>query len=283
MTVYRSQRARREVLTLLDRTWPGAGARFQHAADLGWSWADHSTPFLAIDRQAPVAHAGVLRVPLRVQGEAHRVNAIHGVCTHPDHRRRGHGHRVLSEALAFCDAQGETTFLNTSIPGYYEPFGFRAIVEQRWRVAPAGEHRPGRPLSWQDEADVALLHALLPERAPLSDALTGVDPGWLFAIDAMLERAVLTTVPDTDAIVVYGVEGTTVQVFDCVARDLPPLDRLLAALPPARRVALCFSPDRFAPRLSTPVAGAYDDGSVLMVRGPWPAEHGVMLPILYRC
>ncbi len=69
----------------------------------------------------------------------------------------------------------------------------------------------------------------------------------------------------------FALEGTRLVLSDVVARELPPLERLLSQLaPPVDEVEFHFSPDGFAVD-ARPQPFRFD-GDYYMVRGPFAAE-----------
>jgi len=106
------------VAALLDRGWPALPPAITRAGALGFHWTAVSTPFVHRDDGRVVAHAGVIEQPLIVAGERRWVGFIHGVCTDPAHRRRGHAHALMEAALAHCRERSATQVLTTQIPDF---------------------------------------------------------------------------------------------------------------------------------------------------------------------
>ena len=117
------------VLPLLDRVFTGFGEREQEARRRGLRWEDVSVPFLVTIEGRPVSHVGLLEVPVVIDGVETVLGGIHAVATHPDHRRRGHYQRVMTEALAFADERYETLVLSAGEPFLYEPEGVLRLLQ----------------------------------------------------------------------------------------------------------------------------------------------------------
>ncbi len=275
--LYADPAMRRHIAHLLDVVFGKLGERIAIAEGLGASWYEVSTPFVALSDGTPIAHVGVIEFPLVFEGERRTVAGVHGVCTHPDHRGRGHIRRLLRDALAHIDARGlATAQLTTDSPGIFTSAGFRDAPMTRFEIAPVPRRRdlpPLRKLDAVNDADVALLWRLLGSRAPVSRRLGVVEPGWLLVINEVLVTAGLERIfvaDDLDAALVCVLSDDTLRVYDVVAAELPPLDELLARLPLShRRVELWFTPDRFDVDVRARHAETDDH---LMVRGPYPPE-----------
>jgi hypothetical protein len=180
----------------------------------------------------------------------------------------------MEAALAWALPRFDLLELTTSAPELYEPFGFRRVPLSRFRIDQPGGGRGGAtPVRPDDPADLARLHALLAERAPVSEICAPRDPGWLLGIDEVLgdpDLGDLRWLDDLDALVAWSLRDGLLVVYDIVARELPPLADVLDHAPPHHGVELTFTPDRFdcAPRI---VCGPTED--VYMVRearASWP-------------
>jgi predicted GNAT family acetyltransferase len=107
-----------EMLALAKLTEPGPFRTRTHA--LGQFWGFHENGML-------VAMAGE-RMRLPGYGE------VSAVCTHPDHRGRGHAARLLQFVAAQIEARGDTPILhsyagNTGAIRLYEALGFETRIE----------------------------------------------------------------------------------------------------------------------------------------------------------
>jgi len=266
------------VRALYEAVWPGLPRRLEIAARCGWEWHRESEAFVDLEGGAPVAHAGVLAIPMVLSGERVTVAGIHAVGTHPDHRGRGHAHAAIAAAAAFARERFSAAQLTTGKPWLFAGHGFRSHVLQSFTVPrPAPSRRPlesgFRSLSPDVPSDVALLQRILPAREPVSLRVAAVDPGWLFGIDEVLATwgfARLAYAEDLDAVVAWEVQDGRLRLLDVAAARLPPLAELLARLPgEGERAALCFTPDRFEVEVleSEPAW----PGEFLMTLGDWDA------------
>lgn len=287
-----------DIASLLDRVWPGLRAAIALGERLGFAWSDISTPFVRRERGRVVAHVGVIALDLMIEGRRRTVGAVHAVCTDPEARGRGLARAVMEEVLHHAAGRWETLVLTTTIPAFYEAFGFRAIGEHRFacEVAPRRPRGvPARPLDVAAADDVRRLRWLLRERAPVSSRLGVLERGEVFVLAELLARGDFSGaryLADLDAVVACVVQGDTLVLHDVVARELPPLDALRERVAPAaRRVVAFFTPDRLdAPFVAEPydraraVAEGRDWFVGLMARGPLAIAGGpFMMPFAARC
>jgi len=287
--IYSDPQMRQRVYELLDTAWPGISEKIRLASAAGAHWHEVSTPFVRFDGPRAISHAGVLEIPLVVDGESLTVAGVHAVCTHPDYRRRGYSRQVMEEALACCDARFKTAILTTDEPLLYTRYGFRVVPEHRFEAeVPRVQRRKSgfRKLSDASPADVALLRRLLRRRAPVSDVLGVLEAGEIFVINEILSRRRFERIhyaEDLDLVAVYEVTGRTLRLYDLVAADIPSLKAVVARVTAdLDRVEIHFTPDRL--RVGKVLARATPPGDYLMVRGPFAVEgRPFILPPLARC
>jgi len=257
----------------------------------GAPWEEASTPFVHFAGQTAVSHVGVLSIPMVLMGRSVSVGGIHAVCTHPEHRRRGHYRRVTEEALHWCDERFGTLLLSTGQPELYEPFGFRVVeevvssVEVPSTAGARASTRLGasdpRKLDPGDPGDMALVDRLLREREPVSHVAGVAGERHIFAFH--VPATPLYHFEDLDLVVSLHVRGSTMSLFDIVGPKVCSLAEILRRVPEeVRRVEIHFSPDRLA--APTPAPAKYDCNDLLMLRGPFPPEgRPFMLPPTARC
>jgi hypothetical protein len=231
---------------------------------------------------------GVIEIPLVVAGERVVVAGIHAVATHPEHRRRGHCHRLLERALAYAETRSPSAQLTTELPRVFRGTGFRELAQRCFEldVTHGPATAPFERLRAEDPEHVALVHRLLSRRTPVSHHLGVVEPGWLFLIDEVLTNygfGRLYYAPDLDAVAAFEVRDGVLRLYDIVAAELPPIVEIAARIPePFTRTEVYFTPDR----LGVPVLAEREayPGDSLMVRGPYAIEGSAFaLPILAHC
>ncbi|MFH1465022.1 MAG: GNAT family N-acetyltransferase [Pseudomonadota bacterium] len=277
--LYADPSERAALMSLLDATWPGLAARFDAAARLGWPVGEHSTPFVTREGGRLASHVGVLDLPVMLGGRERRIAGLHGVCTLPEARRRGHARAALAQAMEHVAAHFGAAKLQTDKPWLYGPFGFRVVPQHRFRLNRRGRAGPGSaPVGAED---LPWLRQVLATRAPLSRRFAARDDGWLVGIDTVLRRgdlSLLHRVAHLDCAVAWELRGRTLLLDQVIAPRLPLLVELLAAAPwDFDAVEFRFSPDRLAPEaLPQPETGE----DALMVWGDWPALPPFAVPPL---
>ncbi len=278
---YASRAGSRQILSVLESTWPGIAAGIAHAGELGWYWGEITTPFVSEEGGEAAAHVGVLRLELVVRGQRVSAAGVHAVCCRPGRRGQGHMRAAMEAALDHVDSLGLPALLVCEQPAIYERFGFARVPELRpWFKRPditAG--RPGKRVDMNRSADVAALRAGLRQRAPVSEHLAVVDPGWLFGICELFTAQSLRRVQRVEELgiwLVCEVKDRVLELYDVVGPLIPPLEALAPHLPGSfERVRAHFPADRLGvPDSLEPLP----DDDVLMVRGELDLRGGVCLP-----
>lgn len=270
------------VRDLLELGFPTIRARIDLAEQAGVRWAEHTTPFVAWEGDLPVAHVGVLRLPMVLDGEVYTVAGVHAVVTHPGWRGRGLARELLTRALAWAEGWAPLAKLHTDLPEVYRGVGF--VHRPTWRFLSQRQGYPTQTVPLfpaRDAGHLALWSRLLAQREPPSRRCATTDPGWLCttvaALTGLLDREVLY-LPEHDAIVVGDEHGPTRLVAEVIAPRLPPAEAVLGAVAPqGQPVAWTFPPDRFEPD-ATPSPAPPEQGCC-MVRGPWPAAPLALSPL----
>lgn len=285
------ERVRARVYDLFDTSFDRLSKRIRIAESFGALWHEVSTAFIRTARAgggAPVAHVGVIEIPMMIAGHRRLVAGVHAVCTHPDHRGQGHARAALTQALNWIDARYDLAILTTEIADFYAQFGFRTVPESVFEIGSLrarGRAAPSRPVDEADGRDLDRVWRLLSRREPVSNVLASLDSGWLFLIDEALASWGLRRLyyaEDLDAVLAFEVHGSTLTLLDIVASRLPTLESVLERVPAEfDRVELLFTPDRV---WSGPVAlRPWDPADRLMVRGEFPVTEPFMLTPLARC
>ncbi len=269
---------------LLEAAFPDISDIAQHARTLGAPWEAVSTPFVRFEGDMAVTHVGVLEIPMVVMGQTVTVGGIHGVCTHPEFRRRGYFRQVMEEVLEYCASRYETLLLSTAQPELYSSFGFRVVQEHAFVTkCTSTSHANGfRVLNTQNADDLKLLHRLLSDREPVSKVVGVVNEKAVFCFNEGTRP--LHYAEDLDVIVCIEIEGTRLKLFDLVGTRICPLTAVVERIPQRfDEVVIYFSPDR----LETDARAfphVLDGDSLLMVRGSFAAEgQPFMLPRSARC
>ncbi len=260
------------VFDLLETWFVGIGARRSEAATLGSTWDACSTPFVCEENGQIVSHVGLLETTIVVLGQETRLGGVHGVCTLESERRKGHFRRCMESLLEDCEGRLETLVLTTENPEYYEPFGFRTVAEHKFvaPVAPRAKASAFRPFDLARAGELDRLDRLLEERTPVSNVYGVVRELDIFKFSQGSQGLYYSD--DLDCFAVFELSGSRTTIIDVVARELPPIDELLARIPShTETVEFYFSPDRFDVA-ARPEIFRYDQDQFL-VRGPFAAEH----------
>ncbi|HEY9668700.1 MAG TPA: GNAT family N-acetyltransferase [Coleofasciculaceae cyanobacterium] len=271
---------------LLEAAFPGLGISniAQHARTLGAPWEGVSTPFVRFEADMAVTHVGVLEIPMVVMGQTVTVGGVHGVCTHPDFRRRGYFRQVMEEVLEYCASCYETLLLTTAQPEFYSSFGFRVVEEYAFVTkCTSTSHTNGfRVLNTQDPDDLKLLHRLLSDREPVSNVVGVVNEKAVFCFNEGTRPLHYAT--DLNALAYMEIEGTRLKLFDLVGTQICPLTAVVERIPQhLDEVVIYFSPDRLEANVQA-FPHVLDGDSLLMVRGSFAAEgQPFMLPRSARC
>ena len=223
-----------------------------------------------------VANAATFTLKLIVGGKPVNAMGIQSVATRPAWRRRGLSHDLLERALQWCDTSARLGFLMTSIPGFYQPMGFR-IVPQFADVGSAPAAAPRalgcRRLNLDAGEDRRLLAQVLRQRVPVSArfAVDGLPGAFVLNLFARPELSAWYMEPRQAVVVTAERSDGALCIVDVAAADMPALKDVVAAFgDQPKRVEVHFPPDRLAWHgTATPA----QTSTVLMVRGdPGPLE-----------
>jgi GNAT superfamily N-acetyltransferase len=258
---------REAIFVLFDLTWPGITDRIRLAARMGWDWTQISTPFVHFEGKVAVAHVGVLDLPVLLDGIPLRIAGVHGVCTHPEYRRRGHFRTVMERALAHVDAHWPLAKLNTGQPQLYERFGFARVAQSRYRIERRGGGGAGARALGRE--DLPWIHERLRTRQPLCSRFATCDAGWLIGIDEVLWKNGLEHFHAVgEHLVAWEIVERGLQIYEVAGPAEPQLDALLAASPWAfEHVQFWTEPGSLVQKVELT---GWPKDDVLMVRGEWP-------------
>lgn len=276
----------KQLFNLLEVVFPEIGITdaAECARKLGASWEAASTPFMYFHDDIVITHVGVVEIPLQLMGERVIVAGIHGVCTHPEFRRRGYYREVMTEVLDYCDGRYRTQILTTAQPELYAPFGFRVVEEHFFitRYTAKSGSNGFRLLNLAEANDLKLLHRLLEIREPVSNILGVVQEKAVFCVNE--GRNTLHYAPDLDVLVVMEIEDTKLKLFDLVGTKICTLKDIVARIPQSiEEVEIYFCCDRLNADVQA-FRHIFDSDSLLMVRGAFAAENQqFMLPCSARC
>jgi GNAT superfamily N-acetyltransferase len=266
---------------LQDRIWPKMSARIEVARKFGVHWEAETTPFAWVEEGRALAHVGVIAHPLRLLKENRVVAGIHAVCADPEARGRGLGRRCMEAALGWIDERFDLAKLSTTIPAFYDRWGFSVAPTYRFIAQRAGGGGPARPATLDD---IARIRTLLSARTPTSNVYATRDPGWLPIVNLALQGRLpdgMLVVPEHDFLIVARHQPDTLHLDDVIGPALPGLEEVLAAIPfRFERVVYGFTPDRLDPR-ARPEPVPVEEG-VMQLRGAWPELPPLAVPPVWE-
>lgn len=120
-------------LDLLEESFPGIRNNIVRCKKLGFPWAS-SKLFIREEKGVPISHVGHFECPLLVNGQYHKMGALHAICTKSTHRGQGLASDLIQEALTFAKDRSEFVLLFTEIPSFYERLGFHKVQEYRFHL-----------------------------------------------------------------------------------------------------------------------------------------------------
>lgn len=174
-------------LPLLGMIWPRLPAAIERARGWGADWDAHSQPFVHMENDEVVAHAGVMEITPSVAG-------IHAVCTHPRHRGRGLLRQTMARALEWVEARYPTAVLWANDPAIYGRFGFSQRAETIF---------VGKPT-----AAVRGATAIAPDHPRVREAI-----GWLGLINLALMNPQPTIALVEDSLVIYEIHDRVLRLY----------------------------------------------------------------------
>jgi ribosomal protein S18 acetylase RimI-like enzyme len=250
------------------RVFPGVSFR-RWAAYGGWQDNYHVLAWL--DANGIVASASVTRMNVVLQGRAVRAWQLGAVGTDPAYRGRGLQRRLLQHVLAQVPAEDLVfLFANEHVLDFYPRFGFRREREHVFgalhQAQAAGT--PLRVLGFDNGADRALLARVAGNAEPTT-ALFGARQYGSILLWYLCNHHHdhVRYVPEHDALIVAEQAGTTLFIYDVLARTpfdlVQQVPRLIGA--PIERLEFLYSPERDWPS-ALPTHDYVD--SPLFVRGP---------------
>lgn len=272
-------------LNLIEESFPGIKDNILRCEALGFTW-EASELFIKEENGKAISHAALLECPMLMEGQWHKIGALHGICTQAAHRGRGLASQLIQEAIQWSKGRCETVMLFTEIPAFYEKLSFRQVPEYRFHLSfpsPKGS-QPLTPVIAPHDNDLFL--RCFREREPISNRLWIKDDGLIASFNALFATYPaywsLHYSPSINGIISYQLKDKTLHLLDVVASKLPTLDVILDHLPAAiDDIYFYFSPDRFTDE-AIPEPYLYDNG-YLLVHGPWAISNPFMIPPLTRC
>ncbi|MFA6915830.1 MAG: GNAT family N-acetyltransferase [Parachlamydiales bacterium] len=233
-----------------------------------------------------VSHSVFFECPILVEGQWHKMGALHAICTQSAHREQGLASQLIQEALIWAKDRCDFIILFTEIPKFYERLSFHSIQEYRLHLPYKRSKGSAflRPVISPN--DDALFLRCFQEREPVSNHLWVKDNGAIASFNTLFTTFPtywsLYYSPAINGFISYLIEDKTFHLLDIVAAKMPSLDLILDHLPAAiEEIYFYFSPDRFTDA-AVPEPYLYDKGH-LMIYGPWSNTKPFMISPLSRC
>ena len=228
-------------------------------------------PFAWFDAQGVcAANFSAFSMPMMVNGQRRKVDALQSGAVRPEHRGKGLYRDLMQRAFAWIDAEGfDFSILYADKPAMYEPFGFKSVPLHKF-AGPVPKTRtasPARPLSMDDQADVALLTMIIKGRAPASARFSPLSHPAMFLVYAFWDRSnSLSLLEGLDAVIAWRMGGDGVfQLLDIAAKSIPPLSAVTSPLAAGAASAECFFTPGLLSRQAMPVID--ENRLPFMVRG----------------
>jgi GNAT superfamily N-acetyltransferase len=270
---------------LLEESFPGIKDNIIRWEALGFSW-ESSKLFIKEEKGEVLSHVAILECPMLIDGQWHKMGALHGICTQATHRGCGLATELIQEAVQWTKGRYEAVFLFTEIPAFYEKLSFHRIQEYRFHLShryPKGS-QPLRPVIAPQDNDLFI--RCFRKREPLTHRLWIKDDGSTAAFNTLF--ATYPTYwsvyysPAIEGLLSYELKDQTLHLYDVVASKMPPLAVILDHLPTAiDDIYFYFSPDRLTNE-AVPEPYLYDHGH-LLVHGLWQTSDPFMIAPLSRC
>ncbi|MET3288717.1 UNVERIFIED_CONTAM: putative N-acetyltransferase YhbS [Brevibacillus sp. OAP136] len=239
-------------------------------------WDPTYTPVTFFEQGNAIANASFFVMPMMFDAKRIEVACIQSVMTDPAYRGQGLMKRLMTEMLKQIDATNQWTFLYTSSPELYEPFGFEVVPHHRWRTAnpyPFQEKKAEtglKRLSIFSESDVAVIRACFDKQTAISHAFAPIDYRSSFFLnlyDPEWQQKLYYS-RELDAVLVFEVIEETLHLYAVIGLEQPSFERIVGLIQAKiDQVELHFCPDLFdAKHIFTPLL--IEKENKLMARGP---------------
>ena len=229
------------------------GADFEKWYQTGF-WNDRYICYSYTDDGKVVANVSANIIDLIIDAERIPALQIGTVMTHPDYRKRGLAEELMKKVLAdysnICDVI--FLFANPDAQGFYKKFRFDTANETCFYTKPS-DIRPTTPagsntmsdsrhtssvvgtnirkLSMSSKNDIEILRRLSHQRVPLSNSFDTANT------EGILQWHCLNSFPEDlyyfeslDAIVIFGVNGKQLDVYDIICTSKPNYQQILGAM-----------------------------------------------------
>jgi GNAT superfamily N-acetyltransferase len=211
------------------------------------------TPFTFFHEGFAIANVSMFDMPLLVNGQEISTAGIQSVMTDPEYRGKGLFKQLFYRMLSTIDDRYESSFLFTSIPELYRPFGFREVKEYFFVVS--YKKRTGlretslRKLDIFNAEDVLVIKFQLNHFTPISHVfspLLHAPSFYLNMFDPDFNKKLYYS-KELEVIIVFELENKTLKLYDLIGKVIPTLEEIVTSIGAhVSQIEFHFHPDLFA-------------------------------------
>lgn len=233
--------------TLAGKTF---GIDFERWHQFGF-WNNRYICYSFLDGDRVVANVSANLLEWVVRGKKLNVVQIGTVMTHPDYRKKGLASQLLRHVLEVYENYSDLIYLfaEPNAKALYEGVGFFSVTETQFEtkltVSGKGTGHATK-LDFSRASDLEIIRRLISEKAPLSSQFRVDHAEYLLAWHLLnVYPNDIVYVEELDAIVLFGLEGDKVQLYDVVARESIEIQHMLGFLVPEGdyHVIFHYTPD----------------------------------------
>jgi predicted N-acetyltransferase YhbS len=213
-------------------------------------WNDRYICYSYIDGDRVVSNISVNTIEIILDGKRKKAVQIGTVMTHLNYRHRGLAASLMNIALREYESKCEFIYLfpNAEVLDFYHKFGFRPLQESQFSktVSITEAKNMIRKLDIANEEDLNIITKLSLERVPISN-IFGVDKAehiltW-YAVNVFSDS--IYYLEDKDIVVIFDLEGETLNLYDVISRDKVDFDKVLKriAASDTKKVIYNFTPE----------------------------------------
>ncbi|MFQ3546294.1 GNAT family N-acetyltransferase [Halobacillus rhizosphaerae] len=260
---------RERLYPLFEEVFGIPAAEFRRFYDQGF-WDHTYQPFTYLVDNLAISNVSCFDMPLIMEGKIYQSAGIQSFMTHPEYRDQGLMKSLFKLLLEHIDERYERSFLYTSNPELYTPYGFQTVTQHYFKTRYL--HKPAQPLPLKKldlakDEDAKLVYRLLKENEPSSHQMTALTYRSAFYLNLMNSELAshLYYSSDLDILILFHVIEDCLEIYDCAGAHMPDLAQICDLIPvPFQEVHVFFTPDRLNHPFEPEV---FHRGSDLMVRG----------------
>jgi predicted N-acetyltransferase YhbS len=240
------------------------------------------TPFTFFQEGLAIANVSMFEMPLLINGQEVSTAGIQSVMTDPEYRGKGLFKQLFERMLTAIDSRYESSFLFTSIPELYRPFGFREVKEYFFVVS--YKKRTGlretslRKLDIFNAEDVLVIKAQFNHFTPISHVFSPLShaPSFYLNMFDPYYNEKLYYSKELEVIIVFEIENNTLKLYDLIGSELPKIEDIVTSIGAlVMHIEFHFHPELFALQDLKPI----NSPGHLMVRGNIDLPSNFKFPI----